>query len=155
MDRRPASALARSLAWLTSLMVLSVTLAAPPALQLEDAWVRWIPAPVPNTALYGVLVNPTDHEVRLVGATTTAAATCMPMTTRKQDTGSPSGPVVSMVNVDALTVPAHGRLTLAPGGDHLMLMGLTAPLTEGTDVEVTLRFESAAPLTVRVVVLRK
>ncbi len=145
----------RALAWLAVLAALSASLAASPGLRLEDAWVRWIPAPVPNTALYGVLVNPTDRDLRLVGATTTVARTAMPMTTRKQDTGSKSGPVVSMVTVDALTIPAHGRLTLEPGGDHLMLMGLTAPLTEGTDVEVTLRFEDATTLKVRVPVARK
>jgi hypothetical protein len=136
-------------------MALSVALAAPPALTLDGAWVRWIPAPVPNTALYGVLVNPTDHDVRLVGATTVVAASCMPMTTHREDTGSPSGPVVSMVKVDALNVPAHGRRALQPGGDHLMLMGLSAPLAEGATIEITLRFEGAAPLTVRVPVLRK
>ena len=146
---------ARGLAWMGALMALSATLAAPPGLKLEDAWVRWIPAPVPNTALYGVLVNPTDRDVRLVGATTVRAASCMPMTTHEEDTGSPSGPVVSMVKVDALSIPAHGRRTLQPGGDHLMLMGLNGPLTEGTDVEITLQFEGAAPLTVHVRVLRK
>jgi periplasmic copper chaperone A len=145
----------RGLAWMVALMALSATLAAPPALKLEDAWVRWIPAPVPNTALYGVFVNPTDHDVRLVGATTVVAASCMPMTTRKEDTGSPSGPVVSMVKVDALSIPAHGRRALQPGGDHLMLMGLNTPLTAGADVEITLLFEGAAPLTVRVPILRK
>jgi periplasmic copper chaperone A len=77
------------------------------------------------------------------------------MTTRKEDTGSPSGPVVSMVKVDALSIPAHGRRALQPGGDHLMLMGLNTPLTAGADVEITLLFEGAAPLTVRVPILRK
>jgi hypothetical protein len=155
MRHRRKTLTGRALAWLAALTALSAGFAAPPGLQLEDAWVRWIPSPVPNTALYGVLVNPTDRDVRLVGATTTVAQAAMPMTTRKLDTGSPSGPVVSMVTVPALTIAAHGRLTLEPGGDHLMLMGLNAPLTEGTEVEVTLRFEGAAPLTVRVPVARK
>ena len=158
MRHRRTTAAARGLVWLaalTALMALTAALAAPPPLHLEDAWVRWIPAPVPNTALYGALVNPTDQDLHLVGATTSMATSCIPMTTRKQDTGSPSGPIVSMVPVDALTVPAHGRLKLEPGGDHLMLMGLTAPLSEGTVIELSLRFEGAAPLTVRAPVLRK
>jgi hypothetical protein len=136
-------------------MALSATLAAPPTLTLQDAWLRWIPAPVPNTALYGVLVNDTNVDVRLVGGTTVLAASCMPMTTHKEDTGSPSGPVVSMVPVEALIVPAHGRLRLEPGGDHLMVMGLKSPLIEGTEAELTLRFDGAPPLTVNVPVLRK
>ncbi|MDO5711574.1 MAG: copper chaperone PCu(A)C [Micrococcales bacterium] len=35
------------------------------------------------------------------------------------------------------TIPAHGTLTLAPGGDHIMAMAMTRPLTGGTPVIVT------------------
>ncbi len=39
-----------------------------------------------------------------------------------------------------------------PGGDHLMLMGLTAPLSAGSDIELTVQFEdgSTLPVTVQV-----
>lgn len=145
-----------------ALLLLGVCLAlpgagasSPPVLALRDAWVRWVPAVVPNTALYGVLVNDGEHDVELVGATTEVAKMCQPMITVKKDTGSPSGPELSMEPVDALVVPAHGSLTLEPGGDHLMIMGLSAPLEAGAQVQLTLRFAGADPLTVTVPVAAK
>ncbi len=36
-------------------------------------------------------------------------------------------------------IPAGGEQTLQPGGDHVMLMGLTQSLPNGTEVTVTLR----------------
>jgi copper(I)-binding protein len=40
-------------------------------------------------------------------------------------------------------VPAGKRVTLAPQGTHLMLMGLARPLAGGERFQVTLRFERA------------
>lgn len=42
---------------------------------------------------------------------------------------------------EGVEVPAGGELTLEPGGYHLMLVGLDAPLSEGERVPLTLRFE--------------
>lgn len=36
------------------------------------------------------------------------------------------------------TIPANGSHTLAPGGDHIMLMDLGKPVEPGSDVEITL-----------------
>jgi copper(I)-binding protein len=44
-------------------------------------------------------------------------------------------------------VPAGATVTLAPGGLHLMFMGLTAPFVEGESVPVTLKFEKAGEVT--------
>ncbi len=51
-----------------------------------------------------------------------------------------------------IVLAAGGSHELAPGGDHLMLMGLTAPLEPGSDFELTVQFEdgSTLPTTVQV-----
>jgi copper(I)-binding protein len=49
-----------------------------------------------------------------------------------------------------LTVPAHGSVTLAPDGDHLMLTDPATALKQGGTVELTLHFEHAG--TVRIAV---
>ena len=41
-------------------------------------------------------------------------------------------------------------LEMSPGGVHIMLMGLSAPLKEGGSVEVTLTFENAGQITATV-----
>lgn len=40
-----------------------------------------------------------------------------------------------------LQIPAGGSVTLKPGGDHLMVMGLTKPVTAGDTVTVTLTLQ--------------
>ncbi|MEG8019573.1 copper chaperone PCu(A)C [Sphingomonas sp. LR55] len=42
--------------------------------------------------------------------------------------------------VDGLAVPAGGTATLAPSGNHIMLIGLKSPLKAGERVPATLRF---------------
>lgn len=56
---------------------------------------------------------------------------------------SMEGGIARMKSVEAMPFPAHSRLTFAPGGYHLMLTGLYAPLVEGDTVPVTLMFKKA------------
>lgn len=51
-----------------------------------------------------------------------------------------------MQHVDALPLPANGEIMMQPGGYHIMLMGLKAPLTEGESFPVTLVFESGTEI---------
>ncbi len=60
--------------------------------------------------------------------------------------------VMRMREVEAIDVPANGAATLAPGGDHVMFMGLKAPLKEGESFPLTLVFEKAGDVTVTVTV---
>jgi copper(I)-binding protein len=54
---------------------------------------------------------------------------------------------------DGVDVPANGELTLDPGGYHVMIMGLTSPLSEGDSVDLTLQFKNAGAVTIKVPVL--
>jgi periplasmic copper chaperone A len=47
-----------------------------------------------------------------------------------------------------LAIPAHGSVTLAPGGYHLMFTHLSHPLTKGETVKATLNFEHAGAVAV-------
>jgi len=60
--------------------------------------------------------------------------------------------VVKMEHVDAIDIPAHGRLQMKPGGYHIMMMGLTQPLKEGDEIELTLTFEKAGEVKVNATV---
>ena len=67
--------------------------------------------------------------------------------------GMESGGEMSMRPVTAIDVPAGGTVSLEPGGLHVMLLELAAPLTAGQTFELTLQFEQAGeqvvPITVR------
>lgn len=54
----------------------------------------------------------------------------------------------TMREVDRLKVPAHGRLTLESGGNHLMFEKLKRRPEQGETVAVELRFAHSDPVTV-------
>jgi copper(I)-binding protein len=83
---------------------------------------------------------------RLLGASTPAAAR-LELHNVERD-----GEVMRMREVTAIPVPARGSVTLQPGGLHLMLIGLTAPLVAGETIPVTLRFERAGEMRVMLAV---
>jgi len=62
------------------------------------------------------------------------------------------GGVMRMTRIKAIEVPAGGKVALAPGGYHLMLLGLKRPLATGSKVPLTLVFEKAGPVAVEVAV---
>lgn len=64
--------------------------------------------------------------------------------------------VMKMREVEGgLPLPEGGVVEMKPGGLHVMLMGLKAPLTEGETLPVTLVFESGLELAVEVPVVAR
>jgi hypothetical protein len=61
-----------------------------------------------------------------------------------------NGDVMTMRPAGALQIPANGTLKLSPGGIHVMLMGLRAPLKQGSTIELTLVFERAGEIKIAV-----
>lgn len=61
--------------------------------------------------------------------------------------------VASMPHVEAIEIPAGETVSLAPGGHHGMLMGLTTSLAEGMAFPVTLQFEQAGAVEIDTQVL--
>lgn len=63
------------------------------------------------------------------------------------------GNVMRMRPVEGGIPVAPGQtVTLNPGGYHVMMLGLTAPLTQGTRVPLTLRFEHGGEVQVELAV---
>ena len=60
--------------------------------------------------------------------------------------------VMKMRPVASLPIPPGKPVKLAPGGYHIMLVGLTKPLTEGQSFPVTLHFAKAGEVTVNAMV---
>lgn len=60
------------------------------------------------------------------------------------------GDVMPMRPVEAIAVAAGGTAGLKPGGLHVMLLGLHAPLRQGETVPLTLSFEKAGSITIQV-----
>lgn len=59
----------------------------------------------------------------------------------------------TMTDVGQITVPAHGKAELAPGGPHVMLTGLTPVPKAGDRVKLMFVFRSGAAITVALPVI--
>ena len=68
------------------------------------------------------------------------------------ETTMPMGQM-TMQQVDSIELPAGEAVSLAPGGYHVMLFELAAPLEVGTSITVTLTLSTAGTITVDVPVL--
>lgn len=78
------------------------------------------------------------HETVMTSGTpdTTMAMDSMSSTTM----GSGSSGMMTMKEVSSVTIPANGSVSFEPGGYHVMLTGLVAPLKDGQKFEMNLGF---------------
>ena len=95
-------------------------------------------------AAYFAIINDTNSAKRLISAATTAARKAELHNHLMEDG------VMKMRKVEALDIPAGGRVMLKPGGYHLMMFGLRQPLKEGASFELQLTFERAGVMTLKV-----
>lgn len=119
--------------------------ATPALLQAVQPWSR--PAAAGgNGAGYLTLVNRGKAADALVGAESPAAQKV------EMHASSMAGGVMKMSQESRVALPAGGQVAFAPGGRHLMLIGLKKPLKMGDKVPATLRFASGEQLKVEFVV---
>jgi copper(I)-binding protein len=109
---------------------------APAPVTAVGAWAR---ASVQGQRSSGAFMTLTASEpLTLVGVATPAAGIADVHEMKME------GDVMRMRAVQALDLPANKPVQLAPGGYHLMLQELKAPLKPGTTIPVTLTFRTAA-----------
>jgi periplasmic copper chaperone A len=127
---------------LAALIVTGCT-AATPKLTVSGAWVRSVAAAGQPTAAYLVISNGSGQPDTLVSASSPDAATV-----ELHETTTDSSGMTGMQHIDKLAIPAEGEVALQPGGHHLMIMGLSRPLTAGGRLELDLVFEKAGKVAV-------
>lgn len=102
---------------------------------INDAWARATVPGQPVGAVYMKISSPTA--TRMVGVETDVAKHVQVHNMQME------GGVMKMREHGQLDVPAGLTVELAPGGLHLMLLGLKRPLSAGENVTVKLTFEDA------------
>lgn len=121
----------------TALTILAAAaLAHGEAVEVQNAWAR---ATVKGQMATGAFMTLTaDHGARLVGASSPAAGVVQ-VHEMKMEAG-----VMKMAEVKGgLDLPAGKSVELKPGGFHVMLMDLKAPLTKGSTLPLTLILKDA------------
>jgi len=105
-------------------------------------------APAGGTGAGFMTLRSSGPADRLLGASSPVARVAE-MHTHIRD-----GDVMRMRPVAEIPIAPGQTVTLAPGGLHIMLIGLTGPLAIGSRVPLTLRFERAGEVTVQLTVER-
>jgi len=99
---------------------------------VEEAWVR-LPPPVADTAAgYMTIRNNGEKDIEILGIETAAA------TNPEFHAMEMSGDMMKMKKMQKVIVPAHGGINFSPNGNHVMLIGLTAPLKAGEHIMMSM-----------------
>jgi copper(I)-binding protein len=126
---------------LRALFVIALTLissasGASDTLIISDAWVR---ATLPGkmmTAGYASLENVSKNVITITGVSAEIAGHTSLHETRIERDRS------TMLPVAELSIEAGERVSLKPGGLHIMLMKLSESLTDGQSIDICLELEN-------------
>lgn len=136
-------------------LLLSLSLAAPAlahedghhdGVMVEHPWARTTGTMTRAGAVYMTVKNGSHEMVTLTGVATERAKVA------EIHQSSEEGGVMKMRMVESLPIAPGETIEFAPGGYHVMLIGLTEPLKEGDVFPITLTFDKAGSVPVIVTV---
>jgi len=107
-----------------------------------DPWIRLLPPTVMHTAAYVTINNSSNKPDTLLSVTSPVISSLSVHQTKNVDG------MMKMLSADNLQIPAKGKIDLAPGGYHIMLMGLQNSLVENQEITMTFEFENAGEIEV-------
>ena len=131
------------------ILALLAAVAAMPALaegiEVHNAFARIARPGGPTGAVFMELRNTSDSADRLLAATSPVAE-LVQLHTHIDDQG-----VMRMRQIeDGIPLPPDATHSLARGGDHIMLMGLTDTFQNGQTIPLTLIFETSGKIALSV-----
>jgi copper(I)-binding protein len=110
------------------------------AISVTGAWTRATPGNATNAAVYLRIANAGTDPERLIGVRAEMSETAQ----------LHSGGATMAAIEGGLTIPPGETVAFEPNGNHVMLMGLRAPLKEGDSFLIQLEFETGGSQTVAV-----
>lgn len=105
---------------------------------VENPYARAVAPGQMNSAAFMNLSNSADNTVDLIAARSNAAKS-VELHTHTQVEG-----VMQMRQIDKVEIPAKGSVMLAPGGLHIMFIGLNQAFNEGENVDLSLEFSDGS-----------
>lgn len=111
---------------------------------VSDAWSRPTPAGTTTSAVYMTLRADHDDALVAIAVDPAVASVAMAHETATDDE------MMSMDHAMAIELPADDDVEFEPGGLHVMLEGLAAPLVDGDGFALTLDFVQADDVVVDV-----
>lgn len=113
------------------------------AIKITDPYARAVPPGQPNSAVFLQLDNTSATAHAIVNASSNVSKIT------ELHAHIHEGGMMKMRRIDKIDIPAHGQVTLQPGGLHIMLIQLQQTLKVGDMVTVTLEFEDGSKISVQ------
>ncbi len=113
-----------------------------PQIEISGVWGRPSPMVAGNGAAYMLIENTGAEDDKVIGAWSDVSENV-----EIHDMTMEDG-VMKMFHVESYDVPAGGSVELAPGGKHVMFIGLYEKLEVGQIVTIELEFEKSGKITV-------
>lgn len=133
---------------------------------VDGQWARTSPADAANGAAYFTITSADADKLLSVSADASVAGMTQMHETVMKDAGTETtmamgsettmggmGGEMTMQPVEFIDLPAGTAVELKPGGYHIMMMDLVAPLKVGDTIQLTLVLEKAGEITIDVPVL--
>ncbi|MGB4065441.1 MAG: copper chaperone PCu(A)C [Azonexus sp.] len=115
---------------------------------VQDPYVRLAPPNAPATGAFMVIKNNGDKDVKVIKADNPISKVT------ELHTHINDGGVMKMRPVPSIEVKAKGEAVLKPGGLHVMMIDIKAPMKEGDVVPITLSFDDGSTKQVDAKVVR-
>lgn len=119
----------------------SATAPASDSVTITHTWVKT--ADDGMSAAFGELANIGSQDVTVISVTSESSTELELHETVENE----SGEMVMREKSGGFTIPAGKSLLLEPGGNHIMLMNLTAPIMAGNEITFTLTFSDGSTAT--------
>ncbi len=132
---------------ITRMVILAAVVLTPcgaeEGIEVHQVWMRPA-AQGENGAVYFVMHNHASEADELTGVSSDAAQAV------ELEESTMVGDVAEMKKVDSLPVEAFAEIEFAPGGYHVMLIGLQQDLNVEDQIEIILHFKNHEDMTIRV-----
>lgn len=122
----------------------------PVAPTASDVWIKAQPELMDGmamTGLFGTFENPTDEDITILGGVADQQWTDTKLDAHEV-VKNDAGEMVMQEAKGGIVIPAHGSVTLKPGGYHVMFWDLKKPIAVGDTVKATIEFSNGTSIEV-------
>ena len=106
----------------------------------EKTWIKAVPSSLKMSAMFGILKNKTDKDIKLISVSGDLAKN-IEIHNHIKTNG-----VMKMRKIPFLLVPANSQVELKPMHEHIMFIGLNKKLEIGKSHEFVMNFEGGKTL---------
>ncbi|KEC56130.1 copper chaperone PCu(A)C [Bartonella koehlerae] len=112
-------------------------------IEIIHPWTRATPKGIKVGSGYLYIINHSDTPDRLISVSTNGVQTT------EIHSMTVVNDIMKMEKMhNGIEIPGNGEITLKPGGDHIMFMGLSQPFKVGDKISAKLTFEKAGTIDV-------